>query len=147
MSWILKSNSIKKKFLLILVVFAILLCATGCQNPERTTDPSEAQKPSQSNTHQDSKKTASIEIIGKWRNESKPVVTNSTIVIYRQLGKYRLSMKFDEDGSELDEEVRQEKPTQFRRINFPVDYFVISKNGYLEARDNDGVVFTARPIK
>lgn len=112
-----------------------------------TGDSSQAQKPSQSDTNQDGKKEDSIETIGKWRDESEPSIMNSTIEIYRQSGKYHLRVKFDKDGSTANEELRKESPRQFRRISHPGDYYVITENGYLESRDKEGVIFTARPVR
>lgn len=108
---------------------------------------SQSQKSSQGNTQQGGKKPDSLEAIGKWRDESEPAIMNSTIEIYRQSGDYHLRVKFDKDGSTANEELRKESPRQFRRVSHPGDYYVITKNGYLESRDKEGVIFTARPVR
>lgn len=87
------------------------------------------------------------ETVGRWRDESKPTVMNSTIEIYREGHKYFLQVRFDRDGSTANEELRKEAPGKFRRINHPGDYFVVTKAGYLESRDKEGLVFSARPTK
>lgn len=87
------------------------------------------------------------ETVGKWRNESAPAVMNSTIEIYREGRKFFLQVRFDKDGSTANEELRKEAPGKFRRINHPGDYFVVTKAGYLEARDREGLVFSARPMR
>jgi len=87
------------------------------------------------------------ETVGRWRDESEPAVMNSTIEIYREGRKYFLQVRFDKDGSTANEELRKEAPKKFRRINHPGDYFVVTKAGYLESRDREGIVFSARPIR
>lgn len=108
--------------------------------------PKDSATPSQTTPTEAVKQSEAREVIGKWRDESEPAVMNSTIHIYRQAGKYHLQVRFDKDGSTADEELRKETTRKFRRISHPGDYFVITKNGYLESRDRDGLVFSARPI-
>lgn len=86
-------------------------------------------------------------IIGQWRDESEPSVMNSTITIYSQNGKYYLQVRFDQGGKTAIEEVTKTGPTKFVRIDHPGDYFVITKSGYLQAKDRDGLVFSAKPIR
>ncbi len=57
------------------------------------------------------------------------------------------SVRIEKDGNKTNEEIRKEAPKKFRRINQPGDYFVVTKAGYLESRDREGIVFSARPIR
>jgi hypothetical protein len=90
------------------------------------------------------------EVIGKWRDDSVPQIA-STVVLYKENGKYYLDYRFDKDGSKATDELRKEEGKkgiqQFRRLGHPGDYYVITQDNSLESRDSHGIIFTARPIK
>jgi len=95
------------------------------------------------------KSLSAREVIGRWRDDSPQI--SSTVELYRQNGRYYLDYRFDKDGSKATQELTSEEgkkgTQQFRRLGHPSDYYVITQDNSLESKDNQGIIFTARPIE
>lgn len=84
------------------------------------------------------------EVIGRWREE---MPWNCVTEIYKEKNKYYLASKFDEGGLATQELTKYGKNI-FKRVDSRAgDYYVITKDNYLESKDNDGLISTAKPVK
>ena len=91
-------------------------------------------------------KNGGREIIGQWIDDTPYV--GSTIEIYKRNGKYYIQYKLHQGGmatQDIEKEKTSSGKASFRRIGHPGDYYIITDNNYLEARDRMGLIFTARP--
>lgn len=89
-----------------------------------------------------------LETIGRWYDNS-PSVAGGTIEIYKESGFFYIFRQF-RDGSSLTQGILKKTSkgkTIYRLKDRPGDFFVITKDNYLESWDNHGLIYTASPIK
>jgi len=92
---------------------------------------------------------ANREIIGRWLDES-PFV-GGRITIFHEDGKLFIEQMF-KDGSSLKEELFEERTPlgrQFDKVegSSSGDHWVLSSDGSLQIRDNDGLIRTAKKVE
>jgi hypothetical protein len=86
--------------------------------------------------------------LGRWLDDTPTI--SSTLVIYQQNNQYFITYIFDKGGTvtqELIKEKAKKGKESFRGVSHSGEYYIIRKDGYLEVRDSNGLIFTARPSR